>query len=150
MNSAHPLDRLETTDRSLHRAQTEQFAFRLEAGDVIVRNLTYKEPSEHEYRITIEEGVPVDCTCPAEEHYAPACKHRVAVAIRDAVREAAVRMQVAADGGEVADPPAAEREPDDEDVASVTEPSEDCDCTNLPEGVPCWPCFRDGRATFDE
>lgn len=147
MNSVPPLDQLETTDRSLHRAQNEEFAFRLQAGDVVVRNLTYEEPSEHEYRITIEDGIPVDCTCPAEEHYAPACKHRVAVAIRDAVRDAAVRMQVAADGGEVAEPPTPEQEADDETTAA--EP-EECDCANLPEGVPCWPCFRDGRAAFDE
>jgi len=25
---------------------------------------------------------------------------------------------------------------------------EDCACDELPEGVPCWPCYRNG-ATFD-
>ena len=144
MNHAHPLDALETTNRSLHRAQTESFAFRLHDGDVLVRNLTYDAPSEHEYRISVHEGVPVDCTCPAEAHYAPACKHRVAVAIRDAVLDAAVRMQVATDGGTTAvDAQDEHSEPDDD-----AERPEDCDCDDLPAGVPCWPCYRDGCATF--
>ena len=41
MNLPHPLDGVETTNRSLHRAQTESFAFRLYDGDVLVQNLTY-------------------------------------------------------------------------------------------------------------
>jgi hypothetical protein len=149
MPDVHPLDALETTNRSLHRAQTESFAFRLHDRAVIVRNLTYENPSAHEYRITIEDGVPVDCTCPADATYAPACKHRVAVAIRDRIREAATRMQVAADGGAV-DLATRAR-----DSATTPEPAADndtesCDCDDLPDGSPCWPCYRDGRATFDD
>ena len=146
MERAHPLADLETTNRSLHRAQTESFAFRLHDGDFLVCNLTYENPSEHEYRVVVEEGVPVDCPCPAEAQYAPACKHRVAVAIRDAVLDAAVRMQVATDGGTVA----AESNDDDAEPEDLDERPADCDCDGLPDGVPCWPCYRDGRATFEE
>lgn len=144
MNCEQPLDDFETTHRSLHRAQRESFAFRLHDGDVIVRNLTYDQPSEHEYRISVHDGVPVDCTCPAEEHYAPACKHRVAVAIRDRVVEAAVRMQVATDRGHIATTEHATESADTPEIDS------ECDCDDLPAGVPCWPCYRDGRATFDD
>jgi hypothetical protein len=41
---------------------------------------------------------------------------------------------VAGDDGEILD------ESDDD--------GDDCACDELPEGVPCWPCYRDG-ATFD-
>jgi hypothetical protein len=150
MPDVHPLDALETTNRSLHRAQTESFAFRLHDGAVLVRNLTYENPSEHEYRVTIDDGVPVDCTCPAEATFAPACKHRVAVAIRDAVRESATRMQVAADGGPVdAATHARDSTQTPEPAADDSAPKE-CDCDDLPDGSPCWPCYRDGRATFSD
>lgn len=130
---AQPPDELETTNRALNRAQTESFAFRLHDGDVLVQNLTYDSPSEHEYRITVREGVPTDCPCPAEMHEAPNCTHRVAVAIRDAVLESAVRMQVATDGETVA----ADAVDDQPESVDCEVQSAACDCDGLPAGVPC-------------
>ncbi|WP_306061834.1 SWIM zinc finger family protein [Natronococcus wangiae] len=43
--------------------------------------------------MTIKDGLPHSCTCPADEHHRGACKHRVAVAIRTSVLEAARNAQ---------------------------------------------------------
>lgn len=144
MNTKHPLDQLHTTNRALHRAQRESFAFRLQQGAVIVRNQTHETPADHEYRVTVRDGVPVACTCPAEAQYAPACKHRIAVAIRDAVRETAMRMQQAAAG----DPVDTELSCGQHDAEpEPVDPPADCRCTARPDDVPCWPCVRAGRTT---
>ena len=146
MDRAHPVDDLETTNRSITRAKTESFAFRLHDGDILAQPQTCEGASNQEHRVVIDGGVPVDCTCPAEAQYAPACKHRVAVAVRDGVLEAAVRMQVATDGG-TASVDAVDDQP--EPVEDPERP-EECDCEALRDGVPCWPCYRDGRATFED
>ncbi|WP_306061847.1 SWIM zinc finger family protein [Natronococcus wangiae] len=41
----------------------------------------------------MEDGLPHSCTCSADEHHQGACKHRVAVAIRTPVLEAARTAQ---------------------------------------------------------
>lgn len=145
MRDDHPLDQLETTQRSLTRVQNESFDFRLHRGDILVTNLSYDDPSDHVYRVTVTDGTPVVCTCPADEHYSPACKHRIAVAMRSPVISAADRMQVAADGG-VIEPEGRERHSSHHSDEKTAE----CDCSDLPEGIPCWPCYRDGNAEFDE
>jgi len=43
--------------------------------------------------VTIKDGLPHSCPCPADEHYQGACKHRVAVAIRTPILEAARNAQ---------------------------------------------------------
>lgn len=84
---AHPLERLELAPRMLHRAQYEEFAFRLIGGDVLVRNGSYADPASHKYRVTINDGLPVRCTCPADAWFDVACKHREAPTIRRRVQE---------------------------------------------------------------
>nr|WP_303647368.1 SWIM zinc finger family protein [Haloarchaeobius sp. FL176] len=88
--------------------------------------------------VHVVDGVPTSCTCPADEHYDDACKHRVAVAIRGPVLNAAVDAMVATDGGSVVS----------KSEGTRTEDNGECECEKLPDGVPCWPCFRDGEATF--
>ncbi|WP_114578478.1 SWIM zinc finger family protein [Saliphagus sp. LR7] len=90
---AHPLDRLETTERTLRRAQYEAFEFELVEQGVLVRNASHENPSKHEYLVRIDDGLPDSCTCPADEHHQGACKHRVAVAIRSHVLEPACDIQ---------------------------------------------------------
>ena len=102
-------------------------------------NCSHDDPSEHRYLVRVGDGVPASCTCPADEHYDDACKHRVAVAIRGPVLDAAVDATVATDGGSRVG-----------DGNSVNlDDARDCDCESLPDSVPCWPCYRDGNATFD-
>lgn len=88
----HPLDRLATTSIVLERAQTEPFSFTIDlvSAGVRARNDQYANPDDHEYLVTIEDGVPVRCECPADAYYPWACKHRVAVAIRRPVLDAAI------------------------------------------------------------
>jgi len=76
------LDSLEPTNRVLKRAQYEAFEFSLLDGDVRVRNESHQNPADHEYRVTVVDGVPETCECPADTVSDGACKHRVAVAIR--------------------------------------------------------------------
>ncbi len=91
--STHPIERLEPTQRTLRRAQYEAFEFELTEQGVLVRNTSHANPADHEYLVTIEDGLPHSCPCPADEHYQGACKHRVAVAIRTSVLEAARNAQ---------------------------------------------------------
>jgi hypothetical protein len=95
----HVLHELEVRTWPLKRAQYEAFAFSLFEGDVIVRNESHADPANHEYRVTVEDGVPTVCECPADTKYDGACKHRLAVAIRPRILQAIRRLQVAADGG---------------------------------------------------
>ncbi|WP_435346328.1 hypothetical protein [Haloarchaeobius sp. HRN-SO-5] len=37
---------------------------------------------------------------------------------------------------------------DASDGADVDE-NDECDCDDLPDGVPCWSCYRDAEAEFD-
>ncbi|RBI60030.1 SWIM zinc finger family protein [halophilic archaeon] len=94
-----PLNRLDPTNRVLTRAQYEAFAFTLLNGDVQVRNKSHPNPENHEYLVTIRDGVPVACECPADETDDGPCKHRVAVAIRLRILEIVATMQLVADGG---------------------------------------------------
>lgn len=91
--SLHPLERLESTQRTLRRAQYEAFEFELVAQGVLVRNASHANPADHEYLVTIEDDLPHSCPCPADVHHRGACKHRVAVAIRTPVLEAACHAQ---------------------------------------------------------
>jgi len=97
----HPLNQLVYTDRVAKRAQYEAYEFELVSEGVRVRNCSHADPAAHEYVVTVENGVPTSCDCPADEHYEGACKHRVAVAIRRPIVDAAAERQVRADGGEV-------------------------------------------------
>jgi len=131
------LDRLDPTNRVLKRAQYEAFAFALFDGDVQVRNESHLDPENHEYRVTIQDGLPVACECPADETYDGPCKHRVAVAIRPRVLEVVATVRIVADSG---------RTVNDQSIPpeSESEPPENCDCAKLAD-FPCWECVRAGR-----
>lgn len=94
----HPLERLQVRSRPLKRAQYEAFAFSLFEGDVLVRNESHADPSNHEYRVTVDDGIPTACECPADMNSDGACKHRLAVAIRPRILEAVERFRAAAHG----------------------------------------------------
>ena len=132
------LEKLDPPNRILKRAQYEALEFSLLGGDVLVRNESYLDPADHEYLVTVINGVPIACECPADATYDEPCKHRVAVAIRPRILEIATRAELLADGG----PIVTEKGQTDSGGESETE---QCDCEKLREGFPCWECVRTGR-----
>ncbi|WP_435156806.1 SWIM zinc finger family protein [Haladaptatus sp. DFWS20] len=137
----HVLSHLTYSKRVAKRAQYEALEFTVDAGGVRVQNASHANPADHEYLVTIRDGIPDACECPADEHFEGACKHRVAVAIRVPVLRAAIDQQVAADGGRV----------DDGNSATTEEriTDEDCECAGL-DPLPCWECVRNGRKELPE
>lgn len=143
--SSNPLEQLEVTTRTIKRAQYEAFEFSLTAAGIRVRNTSHANPDEHEYLVEVDDKIPTSCTCPADETYAGACKHRIAVAIRRPVLEATTQKRVAPDGGSVQ-----LKLSDQTDTESdETEPA-NCDCSALPDEFPCWDCYRNGRRELPE
>jgi len=140
----HPLNHLEFTSRVAKRAQYEAFEFTLVADGVQVRNGSHEHPSEHEYLVNMDDGIPASCTCPADEHYEGACKHRVAVAIRrplvDAILGRTDSKPVVPDGGRL------EVQPD----STVTEPVPGEECDECLDDFPCWDCVRTGKKPLPE
>lgn len=106
------------------RASWERFEFTLlGGGDVEVVNCSHEVPEEHTYRVHVEGGIPSDCTCPAFEYQEGACKHMVAIAIRDPILEAvATEPAMRADGGV-----SVEAEP----TKDSEERPEDCECIEI-------------------
>jgi len=83
----------EIPNRVLKRAQYEAFEFELLGSRVRVRNESYADPENHEYEVTVEDGVPMKCTCPADTRFDNPCKHRVGVAIRRPILEFVEEVQ---------------------------------------------------------
>lgn len=128
------------SNRFLKRAQYEAFSFTILEDGVLVRNESYTNPDDHEYLVTVADGVPTRCSCPADRTYAPACKHRLAVAIRTPVLDAARQPsspRPVADGGARATDTALT---DGED-----RPPEWCDCADLSGEFPYWECYLRDR-----
>jgi len=140
--STHPLSRLEFTRRVAKRAQYEAFEFTIVPEGVRVRNGSHANPEEHEYLVRVAGGIPETCTCPADARFDGACKHRVGVAIRKPILDAANR-QVAADGGVET----SSRRPDHQQGESV---EEDDECEECLEEFPCWECVRTGARELPE
>lgn len=134
---------LDPPDRVLKRAQYEAFEFSLLDGDVRVRNGSHRNPADHEYRVSVVEGVPVACDCPADAAYDCPCKHRVAVAVRPRILDIATKMRTAAGRGGAT---GAERL----GGQSPNADSARCECGELPDEFPCWECVRTGRRTLPE
>ncbi|WP_336361608.1 SWIM zinc finger family protein [Haladaptatus sp. ZSTT2] len=133
--SEHILNRLQYTNRSLKRAQYEAFEFSLTDRGVLVRNGSYADPENHEYLVTVRNGVPTDCECPANARFEGACKHRLAVAIRTPILQAAQKAnRIMADGGAV------------ESLESEAE----VECEMCLEEIPCWECYRTGKKELPE
>ena len=136
------LERLSPKNRVLKRAQYEAFAFSLYDGDVLVRNESHLNPADHEYRVTVVDGIPRTCECPADERFDGPCKHRTAIAIRPKILNVATQMQLVADGGVRTEKTSFESEDDTE--------LPQCDCQHLNDDFPCWECVKTGRRELPE
>lgn len=141
------IDALEFDASTSKRAQYEAFDFELTApGLVTVRNESHEDADEHSYRVNVEDGIPVACECPFDTYHEGACKHRVAVAIREPVLEAASdyesseESEVATDGGTTVGYLGVSEQRGESRPAK-------CDCLPTFEDLPCWPCYRDGFRT---
>jgi len=133
------LETLDVADRFLKRAQFEAFAFEVTDAGVRVTNHSHETPSEHQYLVEVADGASVACSCPADERFDPACKHRLAVAIREPVMMAAARKTTTAADGESAtmcDTAADTNSP-------VSQP--DCDCDEWGGELPCFDCYCAAR-----
>ena len=111
---------------------------------VLVRNTSHAKPADHEYLVTVRDGIPIACECPADARYDGACKHRVGVAIRTPLLQAATDHFLVADGGTQIETEAEAHTGD----SNCDQPA-DCDCDGLGE-FPCWSCVRSGRHDLPE
>ncbi|WP_349292028.1 SWIM zinc finger family protein [Halobacterium wangiae] len=142
------LAQLEASSRVIKRAQYEAFEFELQNTGVLVRNHSHENPSEHEYLVTLRDGIPSSCECPANACFEGACKHRVAVAIRKPILEAATSQELVADGGPTTESSTASNpgfSEASEDESKTDSSRVDCDCSGLSGEFPCWECYRNGR-----
>ncbi|WP_435159036.1 SWIM zinc finger family protein [Haladaptatus sp. DFWS20] len=144
MSNNNVLSRLTFTKRVAKRAQYEALEFSLETRGVLVRNTSHAKPTDHEYLVTVHDGIPIACECPADDRYDGACKHRVGVAIRTPLLQAATDHSLVADGGTQI-----EKEAETHTDNSDSDQPADCDCNGL-GGFPCWPCVRAGRRDLPE
>lgn len=80
------LDHLDYGAKTARRVTWEAYEFTITARHrVAVTNASYGYlKDDHTYTVTVEvvDGValPAECTCPADQHHAPDCKHKVALA----------------------------------------------------------------------
>lgn len=119
--------------KAVKRAQWEAFEFELEGSNQIrVINGSYSDPEAHTYTVTVEDGVPINCGCPADTCRDTPCKHRVAVAIRQPVMEAIAGAQTPTipDGGEP--------------IETCPNGQEGC-CGPDGDELPCFECYRGDR-----
>lgn len=156
--------------KTAKRVTWEAWEFSIEAPHLVrVTNASYGcEKDDHSYLVGVEDRdgllVPAECECPADmynEEYD--CKHKLALAtiggplvLRAAVdlptpgvkdrktTSNTLKDKLRADGGEIS-------EESREDSASVIgDEREECDCAELPDDFPCWPCVRDGLRQVPE
>ncbi|WP_227357532.1 SWIM zinc finger family protein [Haladaptatus salinisoli] len=144
MSSKNVLSELTFTNRVAKRAQYEALEFSLTTRGVLVQNTSHANPADHEYLVIVRNGIPISCECPADDRYNGACKHRVGVAIRTPLLQAATDHSLVADGGTQI-----ENKPDTHVEDSDIDQPADCDCAGL-GGFPCWPCVRAGRRDLPE
>jgi hypothetical protein len=128
----HVLSQLTFINRVAKRAQYEALEFSLETRGVCVRNTSHANPANHEYLVTVCDGIPIACECPADARYDGACKHHVGVAIRTPLLQAATDHSLVADGGTQI-----ENNPETHENGSDTDKPADCDCDD-------WVAFRVG------
>jgi len=154
----HPLTQLEFSKRVAKRAQYEAFDISIRGTDVLVRNGSHANPEKHEYTVTLEDGIPQSCTCPADARFDGACKHRVAVAIHRPLLDTLQCVKrgdppIAADGGlsriqrETESPSSINSEYGDSPPDDIDRTGDECpECLT---DFPCWECYRTGRADFE-
>lgn len=119
-NSQHPLARLEFTSRVRKRAEYEALEFSLAPGSITVRNESYADRKNHQYPITVRDGLPVAFLPTRCRRY----NQRRAVAVRPPRRRPAfgaafdcVGGRAHKNGGHAACPsPSASRSPADRSV----------------------------------
>ena len=141
------LSALEFDASTAKRAQHEVLDFELAApGLATVRNESYENAAEHSYRVNIENGVPVACECPADIYHEGACKHRVAVAIREPVLEAASEYEREQEPEAVPDGGTTIKRSAVSEQQAESRPV-NCDCLPTFEDLPCWPCYQEGFRT---
>jgi hypothetical protein len=139
----HPLERLDFSNRVRKRAEYEAFEFSLVPDGILVRNESYVDPENHEYVVTVRDGLPVACTCPADARFEGACKHRVAVAMRRPILTLAMQAQAVADGGRTTLRSMDTPTPRDERLADADAiDSDSCEACAELDALPCWECFR--------
>ncbi|MFC7325457.1 hypothetical protein ACFQMF_12790 [Halorubrum rutilum] len=147
------------------RVGWEAWEFGVEAPHLVrVTNAAYGfEKEDHSYLVGVEDRdgllIPAECECPAdkynEEHD---CKHKVALATigGPVILQAAVDCPTpTVDGGETTRQTLEDRlrtdggtttERDDADPLPLdADEREECDCAELSDDFPCWPCVRDGK-----
>lgn len=76
--------------KTVKRAQWEAFEFEVESPNhVTVINGSHANPEDHTYGVRVEDGTPVACECAGDTYQDGPCKHRISIAIRQPVIEAA-------------------------------------------------------------
>lgn len=151
------VDQLNFSAKTSKRVTWEEWEFTVVGPHQIrVTNASYGYlKDEHSYTVGVEvrggRALPAECECPADVHYEEDCKHKVALATigGPTVLEAATKYEkfmttttpetetvadkLRADGGSVAG----------------DNSKEECDCEYL-SGLPCWPCYREGKRDLPE
>ena len=156
-NELTDIEGTELDDRDV-RALTESMVVLPEGGDVFT---VVGENGGGEYQVDAREG---RCTCPDDQYNLPTddgretCKHAARVAFATGQRPIPAWVdtsavdpvlgehtdetprRAASDGGVV------ETTDDTTESDDGDERPSDCDCGdwNDGEGLPCWPCYRDG------
>lgn len=148
----HPLAALTFSTRVAKRAQYERFDLTPIETGFRVRNESHANPEDHEYLVQMDGPVPTACSCPADERFDGACKHRVAIAIRRPGRSpkqssSGDATRIRGDGGRSANPDTTEVPPSDERRHHADESASD-DCEDCLPDVPCWECYRQERRGF--
>lgn len=164
------VEELNYGSKTAKRVGWEAWEFAVEAPHLVrVTNASYGyEKDDHSYLVGVEDRdgllVPAECECPADKYNEEYdCKHKVALAtiggpvvLQTAVDcptptvdgegtdSTTLAERLRADGGVIA-------EEQREDGAGVIEAErEGCDCAELTDDFPCWPCVRDGRRELPE
>jgi len=148
----HPLAALTFSTRVAKRAQYERFDIRPVGGGFQIRNESHANPADHEYLVEMDGSVPRACTCPADERFDGAYKHRVAIAIRrpegnQTQRSSRNRTRLRGDGGSSIDTDIEDRASSD-DTNRPTSDSDSVECEECLPEFPCWDCYRGGRQRF--
>lgn len=95
--AANGLRELAPAKQVLEPARYE--AFSLLDGDILVRNESYADPENREYRVRIEDGPLTSCDCPADANYSEAVlrvefSHRPAVPVRIGISACEIQQRL--------------------------------------------------------
>lgn len=113
---------------------------------------------DHSYTVGIEvrsgRALPAECECPADLHYEQDYKHKVALAAigGPTALNAAVEYETHATTDTKETETVADKLRADSGGLPACSNSDEqtCDCANLSDGFPCWPCYRNGEQDLPE